>query len=52
MARLKQEYTRLKKDPIPYIVAEPLPSKIHWNSITQSEILKTVFTKMEYITTS
>lgn len=27
-ARLKQDYMRLKKDPIPYIVAEPVPSNI------------------------
>ena len=25
VARLKQDYTRLKKDPVPNIVAEPLP---------------------------
>jgi len=28
VARLKQDYIRLKKDPVPYIVAEPLPSNI------------------------
>lgn len=27
-ARLKQDYLRLKKDPIPYVVAEPVPSNI------------------------
>lgn len=27
-ARLKQDYICLKKDPIPYIEAEPLPSNI------------------------
>lgn len=27
-ARLKQDYLRLKKDPVPYVVAEPLPSNI------------------------
>ncbi|CAH0380835.1 unnamed protein product [Bemisia tabaci] len=27
-ARLKQDYFRLKKDPVPYVVAEPLPSNI------------------------
>ncbi len=28
ISRLKQDYMRLKKDPIPYIEAEPLPSNI------------------------
>ena len=28
IARLKQDYTRLKKDLVPYIVAEPLPSNL------------------------
>lgn len=28
VSRLKQDYVRLKKDPIPYIEAEPLPSNI------------------------
>jgi len=28
LARLRQDYLRLKKDPVPYIVAEPLPSNI------------------------
>lgn len=27
-SRLQQDYVRLKKDPVPYIVAEPLPSNI------------------------
>jgi len=27
-ARLKQDYIRIKKDPIPYIVAEPVHSNI------------------------
>lgn len=27
-ARLKQDYLRLKKDPVPYITAEPLPSNL------------------------
>lgn len=27
-ARLKQDYIRLKKDPVPYVVAEPRPSNI------------------------
>lgn len=26
--RLKQDYLRIKKDPVPYICAEPLPSNI------------------------
>lgn len=31
-SRLKQDYIRLKKDPVPYIFAEPLPSNIlEWN---------------------
>ncbi|XP_075211737.1 ubiquitin-conjugating enzyme E2 J2-like [Lycorma delicatula] len=28
VSRLKQDYLRLKKDPVPYVVAEPLPSNI------------------------
>uniref|UniRef100_A0A0A9YY42 Ubiquitin-conjugating enzyme E2 J2 n=4 Tax=Lygus hesperus TaxID=30085 RepID=A0A0A9YY42_LYGHE len=33
-SRLKQDYLRLKKDPIPYIVAEPLPSNIlEWHYV-------------------
>lgn len=27
-ARLKQDYLRLKKDPVPYVNAEPLPTNI------------------------
>lgn len=27
-ARLKQDYIRLKKDPVPYVTAEPLQSNI------------------------
>ena len=27
-ARLKQDYLRLKKDPIPYVTATPMPSNI------------------------
>ena len=27
-ARLRADYMRLKRDPIPYITAEPLPSNI------------------------
>lgn len=27
-ARLKQDYLRLKKDPVPYVLAEPVPSNI------------------------
>lgn len=27
-ARLRQDYLRLKKDPVPYVIAEPLPSNI------------------------
>lgn len=26
--RLKQDYLRIKKDPVPYVCAEPLPSNI------------------------
>ena len=34
-ARLKQDYMRIKRDPVPYITAEPLPSNIlEWSSIT------------------
>jgi len=33
-SRLKQDYMRLKKDPIPYVVAEPLPSNIlEWHYV-------------------
>jgi len=27
-ARLKQDYLRLKKDPVPYVIAEPVPANI------------------------
>lgn len=27
-ARLQQDYIRLKKDPVPYVQAEPVPSNI------------------------
>ena len=34
MSRLRLDYMRLKKDPIPYIVAEPLPSNIlEWHYV-------------------
>lgn len=33
-ARLKQDYLRLKKDPVPYITAEPLPNNIlEWHYV-------------------
>ncbi|XP_019873594.1 ubiquitin-conjugating enzyme E2 J2 isoform X2 [Aethina tumida] len=33
-ARLKQDYLRLKRDPVPYITAEPLPSNIlEWHYV-------------------
>uniref|UniRef100_A0A0K2U129 Ubiquitin conjugating enzyme E2, J2like [Tribolium castaneum] n=1 Tax=Lepeophtheirus salmonis TaxID=72036 RepID=A0A0K2U129_LEPSM len=33
-ARLRQDYIRLKKDPLPYIVAEPLPSNLlEWHYV-------------------
>ena len=28
VSRLRMDYMRLKKDPVPYIVAEPLPSNL------------------------
>ncbi|KAF7993236.1 hypothetical protein HCN44_006296 [Aphidius gifuensis] len=35
-ARLKQDYMRLKKDPVPYVVAEPVPSNIlEWHYVVQ-----------------
>ena len=35
-ARLKQDYIRLKKDPVPYIIAEPLPSNIlEWHYVVR-----------------
>jgi len=36
VARLKQDYIRLKKDPVPYIVAEPLPSNLlEWHYVVR-----------------
>ncbi|KAG8288124.1 ubiquitin-conjugating enzyme E2 J2 isoform X2 [Homalodisca vitripennis] len=33
-SRLKQDYMRLKRDPVPYVVAEPLPSNIlQWHYV-------------------
>lgn len=33
-ARLRQDYLRLKKDPVPYVIAEPLPSNIlEWHYV-------------------
>lgn len=33
-ARLRQDYVRLKKDPVPYLIAEPLPSNIlEWHYV-------------------
>ncbi|XP_030835508.1 ubiquitin-conjugating enzyme E2 J2-like [Strongylocentrotus purpuratus] len=35
-ARLKQDYMRLKKDPVPYVTAEPLPSNIlEWHYVVR-----------------
>lgn len=35
-ARLRQDYLRLKKDPVPYITAEPLPSNIlEWHYVVR-----------------
>ncbi|XP_059609711.1 ubiquitin-conjugating enzyme E2 J2 isoform X2 [Phlebotomus argentipes] len=35
-SRLKQDYMRLKKDPVPYITAEPLPSNIlEWHFVVK-----------------
>ena len=35
-SRLRQDYMRLKKDPVPYIVAEPLPSNIlEWHYVVE-----------------
>ncbi|PNJ04379.1 UBE2J2 isoform 6 [Pongo abelii] len=34
--RLKQDYLRIKKDPVPYICAEPLPSNIlEWHYVVR-----------------
>ena len=34
VSRLKQDFVRLKKDPVPYIVAEPLPSNLlEWHYV-------------------
>ena len=36
VARLKQDYIRLKKDPVPYMVAEPLPSNLlEWHYVVR-----------------
>lgn len=35
-ARLKQDYLRLKKDPVPYVLAEPVPSNIlEWHYVVR-----------------
>jgi len=35
-SRLKQDYLRFKKDPVPYIYAEPLPSNIlEWHYVVK-----------------
>ncbi|XP_022189614.1 ubiquitin-conjugating enzyme E2 J2 [Nilaparvata lugens] len=35
-SRLKQDYLRLKKDPVPYVVAEPVPSNIlEWHYVVK-----------------
>ncbi|XP_035727826.1 ubiquitin-conjugating enzyme E2 J2-like isoform X2 [Vespa mandarinia] len=35
-ARLKQDYLRLKKDPVPYVLAEPVPSNIlEWHYVVK-----------------
>ncbi|XP_038062013.1 ubiquitin-conjugating enzyme E2 J2-like [Patiria miniata] len=35
-ARLKQDYTRIKKDPVPYVTASPLPSNIlEWHYLVR-----------------
>lgn len=36
MARLKQDYLRLKKDPVPYVLAEPVPSNLmEWHYVVK-----------------
>jgi len=36
LSRLRQDYLRLKRDPVPYIVAEPLPNNIlEWHYIVR-----------------
>ncbi|XP_021948979.1 ubiquitin-conjugating enzyme E2 J2 isoform X2 [Folsomia candida] len=36
LSRLRQDYMRLKKDPVPYIVAEPLPNNIlEWHYLVR-----------------
>lgn len=36
VARLRQDYIRLRKDPVPYIVAEPLPSNLlEWHYVVR-----------------
>ena len=42
--RLRQDYVRLKKDPVPYITAEPLPSNIlEWHYVVSFIILYELF---------
>jgi ubiquitin-protein ligase len=45
--RLRQDYIRLKKDPVPYVVAEPLASNIlEWyasNVATHAKVKKNAF---------
>ena len=44
-ARLKQDYVRLMKDPIPYIKACPLPTNIlEWYYVVKG-IIKILFSK-------
>lgn len=41
--RLKQDYVRLKNDPVPYIVAEPNPSNIlEWYAVQVGKMLLTI----------
>lgn len=36
MSRMKQDYMRLKRDPLPYITAEPLPNNIlEWHYVVK-----------------
>jgi ubiquitin-conjugating enzyme E2 J2 len=50
--RLRQDYIRLKKDPVPYVVAEPLASNIlEWyasNVATHAKVKKTHFLPLRH----
>ena len=42
-ARLKQDYLRIKKDPVPYVTASPLPTNILEWYVTMTLCLSLLF---------